>query len=65
MINEAPDIVGLSDMEAVERDCYIYRSYIAMGSYEVIGRAASPLKAAVGESGTDSGTDNPVCARSS
>jgi hypothetical protein len=37
VINEAPDVDNLSEMEAVERDCFIYRSYIAMGSYEVRG----------------------------
>lgn len=34
-INEASDLQGLSDSEATERDCYMYRSYIALGSYQV------------------------------
>lgn len=33
--NEALNLNSLSDKDAVERDCFIYRSYIAMGSYEV------------------------------
>lgn len=34
-INEASDITGLSDTEATERDCFVYRSYIALGSYQL------------------------------
>ena len=34
-IAEASDLEGLSDAEKVERDCYIYRAYIELGSYEV------------------------------
>jgi coatomer protein complex subunit epsilon len=34
-INEASDLQGLSDTEATERDCYMYRAYIALGSYQV------------------------------
>lgn len=34
-IAEASDLEGLSDLEKVERDCYVYRSYIELGSYEV------------------------------
>jgi coatomer protein complex subunit epsilon len=34
-IAEASDLEGLSDQEKVERDCYVYRSYIELGSYEV------------------------------
>jgi hypothetical protein len=36
-IAEASDLEGLSDQEKVERDCYVYRSYIELGSYEVRG----------------------------
>lgn len=35
VINEAADMEDLSELEQIERDCYVYRSYIAMGSYEV------------------------------
>ena len=34
-INEASEMQGLSDTEATERDCYMYRAYIALGSYQV------------------------------
>lgn len=35
-INEAADFDHLSEVEAVERDCYVYRSYIALGSYDLV-----------------------------
>lgn len=34
-INEAQDLLGLSDSEAQERDFYVYRCYIAQGQHEV------------------------------
>ncbi len=34
-IAEASDLEGLTEAEKVERDCYVYRSYIELGSYEV------------------------------
>jgi coatomer protein complex subunit epsilon len=34
-IAEASDLEGLSEGEKIERDCYVYRSYIELGSYEV------------------------------
>ena len=34
-IAEAAQLEGLSESEKVERDCYVYRSYIELGSYEV------------------------------
>lgn len=34
-IAEASDLDGLSEVDKVERDCYVYRSYIELGSYEV------------------------------
>lgn len=34
-INEASDFEGLSESEQLERDSYVYRSYIALGSYDV------------------------------
>jgi coatomer protein complex subunit epsilon len=40
-INEASDIEGLSDAEALEKDAYVYRSYIALGSYDVSNAATS------------------------
>lgn len=36
VINEASDMETLSDTDAIERDCFVYRSYIAMGSYELV-----------------------------
>ena len=35
VLNEASDLESLSEAEQIERDCYVYRSYIAQGSYEV------------------------------
>lgn len=34
-INDS-NIAGLSDSETVERDCLVYRSYIALGSYQLV-----------------------------
>ncbi len=34
-IAEASDLEGLAEAEKIERDCYVYRSYIELGSYEV------------------------------
>ena len=39
-INEAADVdstgtSSLSSSDAIEKDCYVYRSYIALGSYQV------------------------------
>ena len=39
-INEAADLdstgtAALSSSDAIEKDCYVYRSYIALGSYQV------------------------------
>lgn len=34
-IAEAADLERLSDADATQRDCYVYRSYIELGSYEV------------------------------
>jgi hypothetical protein len=39
-INEASDLEGLSDAEAVERDVLVHRAYIALGSHEVRASAA-------------------------
>ena len=33
-INES-SVEGLSDADFIERDCLVYRSYIALGSYQV------------------------------
>lgn len=47
-INEGADLLGLSDKDALERDCFVYRSYIALGSYQVrLGEANlfGPLQA--------------------
>jgi coatomer protein complex subunit epsilon len=34
-INEASDLQGLSDAEQTEKDVFVYRSYIAIGSHDV------------------------------
>lgn len=34
-INEASDLEGLSDAEQTEKDVFVYRSYIAIGSHDV------------------------------
>ena len=34
-INEAESVTGLGETEATERDCFMYRSYLAQGSYQV------------------------------
>lgn len=36
VVNEASNLSSLSDKDAIERDCFVYRSYIAMGSYELV-----------------------------
>ena len=35
VINEAADLDNLSETETIERDCFVYRAYIALGSYDV------------------------------
>ena len=34
-INEASDLEGLSEAEQLEKDAFVYRSYIGLGSYDV------------------------------
>lgn len=34
-IDEAADMEGLSDSKQIEKDCYVYRSHIALGHAEV------------------------------
>jgi len=34
-INEAESVTGLGETEATERDCFMYRSYLAQGSYQL------------------------------
>jgi coatomer protein complex subunit epsilon len=36
-INEASDLAGLSEAEAADKDAFVYRSYIALGSHDVSG----------------------------
>lgn len=36
-IAEAADLERLSEADSIERDCFVYRSYIELGSYEVSG----------------------------
>jgi hypothetical protein len=40
-INEGTELSNLSENAAVERDCYVYRSYIALGSHQVRLRACA------------------------
>lgn len=35
-INEASDIEGLSEPEQVDKDAFVYRSYIALGSHDLV-----------------------------
>eukprot|EP00884_Botryococcus_braunii_P011077 jgi/Botrbrau1/19971/Bobra.0059s0086.1 len=35
-IADASELEGLSDSEKIERDCFVYRSYIELGSYELV-----------------------------
>ena len=42
---EASDLEGLSESVKVERDAFVYRSYIELGSYEV--QPANPAKQAI------------------
>lgn len=37
------NVAGLSDAEALERDVFVYRSYVALGSYQVLP-LVSPLR---------------------
>lgn len=44
------DISNLSEEESIERDCFVYRSYIALGSHQLVineidSSAATPLQA--------------------
>ncbi|KAK9068859.1 hypothetical protein SSX86_012975 [Deinandra increscens subsp. villosa] len=44
------DVQNLSEEDAIERDCLVYRSYIALGSYQLVineidSSAATPLQA--------------------
>lgn len=34
-IAEAADLERLSEADSIERDCFVYRSYVELGSYEV------------------------------
>ena len=35
-INEAQDLTSLSELDAVTRDVFVYRSYVALGSSQVL-----------------------------
>ena len=35
-INEGYDLSGLSEADALERDCYVYRSHIALGHHQLV-----------------------------
>lgn len=41
-IAEAADLERLSEADSVERDCFVYRSYIELGSFEVSLAAILP-----------------------
>jgi coatomer subunit epsilon len=45
--NEASNLDRLSPAEQIERDVLIYRSYVALGSYDVIHLAYSAMMLAV------------------
>lgn len=45
-INEASDLEGLTDVLQVERDVFVYRSYIALGSHDVSPRAGLSVRSA-------------------
>lgn len=40
VVQEASELEDLPDAAAIERDCYLYRAYIALGSHQV-GLSAS------------------------
>ena len=44
VLNEAADVENLSELDAIERDSFVYRSYIALGSYEVRQLVRSALR---------------------
>lgn len=44
-ISEASNLTGLSEAEKIERDVFVYRSYIELGTYEVRDGAPPPCKA--------------------
>lgn len=44
VIQEASDLETLSDAEKIDRDVYVYRSYVALGSYEVRSSQALPVQ---------------------
>lgn len=43
-ISEASQLTGLSEAEKIERDVFVYRSYIELGSYEVRRRGLSGVR---------------------
>jgi coatomer protein complex subunit epsilon len=48
-INEASDLEGLTEAEQLEKDAFVYRSYICLGSYDVrpsLRTTRKPLAAA-------------------
>jgi coatomer protein complex subunit epsilon len=44
-ISEASNLTGLSEAEKIERDVFVYRSYIELGTYEVCDCTAEPCRA--------------------
>ena len=48
-ISEASQLTGLTEAEKVERDVFVYRSYIELGTYEV--RVAAGVARQVGKGG--------------
>ncbi len=59
VVNEASNLQHLSDKDAIERDVFVYRSYIALGSYEV--RQATCATGAEGTS-VRGGAERNACA---
>ena len=47
-IAEAADIEGLTDSEKAERDCFVYRAYIELGSYDVSPAVSISLSGPLG-----------------
>ena len=42
-ISEASDLEGLTEQEKVDRDLFVYRSYIELGSFEVMNRCSCTM----------------------
>lgn len=63
VINEAADLDNLNEVDSIERDCFVYRSYIALGSYDVSGFNAKRCQRSLLSSWSDK--LRPCCPHSS